>query len=161
MPKEINFETSLKTFVRSTKASMAAALACATLSLAHFAEHGDTSQLNRFVEAMPKNYIRRAAFVKWALAHAPLKLEGGKFVKDKAENAVPLNLEAANAKPFWDFAPDQEDMIFSDADVYAAFTNAIKKFRKDKSKPKDEGSRAFLDKAAAWIEQNKPVAKAA
>lgn len=161
MPKEINFETSLKTFVRSTKASMAAALACATLSLAHFAEHGDTSQLNRFLEAMPKNYVRRAAFVKWAMAHAPLKLEGGKFVKDKDEKAIGFNLEAANAKPFWDFAPDQEDVIFTQADVYAAFVATVKKFRKDKTKPKSEEDRKFLDKFAGWLEQNAPAKAAA
>lgn len=153
MAKEITFATSLKTFTRSTKASMAAALACATLSLAHFEKHGDTSQLNQFLEAMPKNYIRRAAFTKWAMAHAPLTLEGQKFVKDKDADAVPFNLEAANAQPFWDYAPDKEDLIFAKADVLAAFMAVVKKFRSEHAKPATDADKLFVDKIEQAIKQ--------
>jgi hypothetical protein len=148
-----NFEKALKGFVKATASSMKYALACSQLALTHFQEHGDLTPAQRFLEAMPKNYVRRAAFLKWLAAHAPVTMENGKLLKDKSDKAIDFNLDGAFAKPFWEFAPDQEEVIFSKADVLAAFMATVKRFRKDKTKPATEADMAIVNQIEAEIKR--------
>lgn len=125
------FTKHLDAFVGAIKASMEHALICAVMAIEHYAAHEDLSYCQRFLDAMPKNFTRRTAFLKWLAAHSPITIEDGKLKKDKADDAVPFNVEAAKAKPFWEFAPDQEDIVLSDNDAFKRLMQAIKYFRRD------------------------------
>lgn len=151
-PKQLTFEGHLKAFTRSIKASVVHALACATLSLQHFHDHGDTSKCMAFYNAMPDNFVRKTAYVKWLMAHAPIIWDGKQLVKDKTDDAVKFNLEAALAKPFWEFAPDQELKELSNEDAYKRLMAAIKYFRSDKVKI-DEPTKRMVDSVEVAIKE--------
>jgi hypothetical protein len=161
MAKNISFDARLIAFVKATKSSMAAALDCSKLAILHFEQHGDLSYAQRFLEAMPKNYVRRVAFVKWLAAHAPVLVEQAKLVKDKGENAVPFNTKAALAMPFWEYAPDQEDIIVTSEDAFKKFQAAVKFFRRDNVKMKDEAGKKLVDAVDSLIKNMARANKAA
>lgn len=132
------FNAALQTFSRSTKSSMNAAKVCAETALQHFHDHGDTVLCQRFVEAMPKNYGRKTAFLLWAKDHSPIlqitetvedkKVQ--KLVKDRTEAAIDWNLEAALEKPFWEYAPEKAQVAWGFDDVVKSITSALSKFEK-------------------------------
>ena len=144
-----DFDKHLKVFVKSVATVMESAKHCANISILHFAEHGDVSLCQRFLDAMPKNFVRRAAYLQWLLAHSPLKVThqaGGaiKLSKDKSEKANPYNTEAALKVLFWDFAPDPEDIIVTDEDAFKRFMAAINYFRRKNVKAPD-GVKALVN----------------
>lgn len=145
------FDKALKGFTASTKSSMEHALACALLSLTHFEAHGDTSQIQRFHDAMPKDYARRAAYLLWLRDHSPLTTKDGKFVKDTTEAARPFNLDAAKAKPFWEYAPEREQVAFGANDVVVALERAVKRFKGEKKHAADDKATAILALAEAAV----------
>ena len=132
--KQVQFDQALNAFVRSIKESMDTALVCSVLALEHYAEHDNLNWCQKFLEAMPKNFTRKAAYVKWLAAHSPITMVDGKFKKDKADDAIKFNLQGARAKPFWDYAPANEDILLTDADAFAKLMTAIKYFRRDSVK---------------------------
>lgn len=154
------FEGAYAVFVRSTKASMDAARACAEHAIRHFEKHGDLSQAQRFLDGMKEhshNYVRRGAFVKWLAAHSPVTMEAGKFVKDKRETAMPFNLEAALKLPFWSFAPDNEELFVDNEDAFKRFLAACKFFQRDKVHCTPE-VKALADQVKAIVEAAKAKA---
>lgn len=130
--KNITFEAALKRFTSATTSSMKYARICAELALRHFADHDDLRKCQLFLDAMPKNYTRKSAFVEWLVAHSPAELVDGKLQKDKGENANAFDLKGATAKPFWDYAPERPIQNFSAKDVIEALHRTIKKFENSK-----------------------------
>lgn len=155
MPKNqgpLTFDKALKGFVTSTNNSMKFARMCANIAIKHFAEHGDVIYAQNFLDAMPKNYVRRAAFLKWLASHSPVIMVDGKLAKDKAETAVAFNVEAAHAIDFWEFAPDMEVVEFDTTDILKALKGAIKKFEnKERYKAHDAQTLLRLEAAKNLI----------
>lgn len=129
------FEALISSFKKSTAQSMADARELANLVIKQFEEHGDLSYAQTFLEAMPKNYIRRAAFLRWMSDHSPIKMDGDKLVKDKAPDAVEFRVAVAIATPFWDYAPDPEDVNFGSQEVIKAMKATISRFNKERMHP--------------------------
>jgi hypothetical protein len=99
--------------------------------------------LQRFYDAMTKNYHRRSAFKFWVTMHSPITMEKDKFAKDRNPKAIKMNLEGAFKKAFWDCKPDREDTWFVSTDVVDALQKTVKKFEGDKYHT--------LDKSAAEL----------
>jgi hypothetical protein len=145
------FDKALKGFASSIKTNMSFALACAVLSLTHFEAHGDTSYIQRFHDAMPKDYARRAAYLLWLREHSPLTMKDGKFVKDTTEAAIEFDLAGAKAKPFWEYAPEREQVAWGANDVVVALERAIKRFKSGKKPAADDAATAKLALADAAV----------
>ena len=114
-------------------------------ALINFAQHGSTNLLNDHLHDLQtagKNYNRPAAYVKWAIAHQPLKYEGGKLVKDKDSkmSAEHWTNQLAHAQtiPYWEFAPDTELLRFGAPDFLSKLESVIKTFENKKHVPKDQ-----------------------
>lgn len=136
------FDVALPLFKKSVEESMVHAKACADNAILHFEEYGDCTLLQRFYEAMPENYSRRSAFLKWAREHSPLASKGGKFYKDSGPNAVPFNTATAVETPFWDYTPDKVIETFASTDLIKAVDAIIKRF--EERPPKDDSASAAL-----------------
>ena len=133
------FDVALSRFKTATRSSMKYAQICAEYSLRQFADHGNLNQAQAFMDAMPKNYVRRTAYLKWLAAHSPVTMQQGKLLKDVSDNAQPFNVEEALKVTFWDFAPDQEQIVWEYDDVVIALNKAIKKFENsEKYAPRTE-----------------------
>lgn len=160
--RSTSFEVALKNFKRSVKSSMRYARDCAELALEHFAEHGNTSKLTTFLEAMPDNYLRKAALVKWAVTFAPLSLESKKFVKDMTRKDMKIDLKAAFEKPFWDFAPEPEIKNFTADDLLANVQTLIRRYENaERMKAADEQAERTLKALKQAVENVKvPAAPA-
>ena len=128
------FDMALRAFLKSQTELMGLARECANLAISHFAEHGDTSYLQRLHDAFAKNFMRRTALVAWACEHAPIVFEGSKFSKDKSETAVAMNLDGALSVDFWDFKPEAVAEYYVGSDVIEALTRALKTFEGGKRK---------------------------
>jgi hypothetical protein len=139
------FEKLLATFKKTTQQSMDAARALANIAIEQFADHGNLSYAQSFLEAMPKNYIRRAAFLKWLGDHAPITMDkDGHLVKDKSPNATELDVVGAVKTPFWEYAPDPEQVYFGAQDVVVALRRAAAKFTKDRYHAASDKARETL-----------------
>ena len=144
------FEKLLATFVKSTAQSMEAARELANMAIRQFEEHGDLSYAQSFLDAMPKNYIRRAAFIKWLGDHSPLSVEGETLTKDKSPDAAPFRVEVAILTSFWEYAPDPEVISYGSDDVIAAMKRTVAKFGKERY-------HAASDKAAVTVNMAKTL----
>lgn len=130
------FETTLKKFLSSNKSAMDAALKCSHLAIDHFYHHGDTAYLQRLLEAFTENWNRVAAYKLWMRDFCPVKMTGdGKLSKDQeradvmwADEASKAKvLDAAKAKPFWEYAPAKEQVDFNfETDLIGRLENVIK-----------------------------------
>lgn len=170
MPENLTFDAALKQFVKSTKSSMVYAKACANMAIQHFQEHGDLCHAQSFLDAMPANYVRRVAFMKWLTAHSPATLgeavkgEGRKLIKDKSPDAVAFDVEGALAVDFWEFAPDLEVISFNGQTIDQALRAVIKRFRNvNRYLPEAETALKHLDEVEGAIEKValSPIAVAA
>lgn len=131
----------LGAFRQATQSAMQLCAALAGAALLHFNEHGDVIYLNELLEAIPENYGRRAAYVKWAADHAPLGMRDGKFIKDKAK-AEKLNwdnpdgevkaalLKKAQEKEFWDYVPAPKPVIITEGDAVDNIFSLVARIRK-------------------------------
>jgi hypothetical protein len=134
MSMKTQFEKHVKAFLAATLSSMEHAKHAAEISLAYFEKEGDLSLAQTWLDtiSVPKlsNYIRRAAYVKWLCAFSPAMVdqETGRFKKDKSPEANPFDLEKAAEKPFWDYAPNPENIQFGSPQVITALTKALAKF---------------------------------
>ena len=129
------FSANLDTFKRLTVDGMASARLCAEMALTHFAKTGDVVYLQNMLDVIEKegkNYVRKAAFLSWAIAFSPLTSEKGKLRKDKSKDANPFNLLKAEEKPFWEFAPEKEAVAFGYNDVVVKLKAVIKSYKDEK-----------------------------
>lgn len=150
------FEKALNTFVTSTKATMEAAASCANLSIEIFAENGDLSQAQKFLDAMDKvgrNFVRRNAFLKWMGDHSPLAMKEGKLVKDKSDSANAFRLEAAVAVNFWDYDPPEADITdFTSENLAKALQAVINRYsNENKFVAKNKAAELMLVKATKQV----------
>ncbi len=150
-------EIALKGFHGSTQASMRFARECAELSIMQFEDHGDLQFVYDFLSAIEKsgkNYVRKAAYISWLAAHAPIAFDKDKkrLVKDKKANATAFNIEKAIAKPFWEFKPDTEVALFTKLDLLRALEGTVKRYENgNKFKAANEATENMLIKAKAAI----------
>jgi hypothetical protein len=143
----------LEAFKTATSRSKKLALDCSQMALQHFADHGNVHYLQLFHDAMPKNFLRRGAFIKWACDHAPLVWKESKFRKDTSEAAVTLDLARANKVAFWDYNPETPILNYNSDNVIAAFEAVIKRFDNgDKTKPADNAAQATFEQLRAVVE---------
>ncbi|HKI62893.1 MAG TPA: hypothetical protein VKA31_11420 [Mariprofundaceae bacterium] len=160
MAKEITFDYALKQFKSATTSSMKYARICAEMALREFADSGNLSQCQQFLDAMPKNYTRKAAFVQWVVDHSPLLLADGKFQKDKSDTANKLNIDGAMTKPFWDYVPEKPIINYSAKDVIEALERTIKRFDNSKKMhPATDDAVATLARVKAAIHGVEVVTK--
>lgn len=145
------FEEKLAKFIKVTTVSKQLALELSIMALEHFKEHGQVAQLQQFHDAMPENFHRRAALLLWLRDHSPITMEGGKFFKDKTEDAIAFNLEGALAKPFWDYAPPKEQVQFGKDDVIVQLKRVVSRFKSKRYDANDEDALAMVDKAEEAI----------
>ena len=75
---------------------------CVLGTHAHFGEHGDTSLIERLTNGL-HSVARPNALRAWFVKYGPLTYSAktGKFTKDKSDDANPLNLDGANASPYF------------------------------------------------------------
>jgi hypothetical protein len=143
--KELSFADCLKRFVSATKNSMKYAILCSEMGLAHFEKTGDLVYCQSFMDAMPKNFIRKTAYLKWLVAFSPAELKGGKLVKDKSETANPFDLDGARQITFWDMLPEKEIKNFAAADALAAVVKLLDGYdNAQRFKPEDEIATSYV-----------------
>ena len=140
------FDSLLEAFVKSTATSMEAARDLAIMCIQVFEDNGDLSYAQKFLEAMPKNYIRRQAFLKWLCDFAPVTMDGSTLVKDKSKDANEFKVAEAIVVSFWDYAPEPETINYGANDVVVAIQRTIAKFSKTTKEGK-ERYHAASDKA--------------
>lgn len=131
---ESTFNTMLERFKSHTASAMEAALALSHMAIQQFAQHGNLSYAQKFLDAMPLNYARKGAFVEWLRDHSPLKVEGTlkagyTLSKDKSPEANPFRVEVALATPFWEYMPEKETINFDEKDIVKAIKSTINKYR--------------------------------
>lgn len=121
-------------------------------SLAHHAEHGDTTLVNRLVLAMPKSG-RRNALMAWCENYgagltpntdkATAKDQPFAHVKGSKKS---FDVKAADAKPFWEFKPEPEYVQF---DLAAALAMLLRKAENALASEQQDGTLISPEKLAA------------
>lgn len=158
---ETRFAGLLQVFTTAIVSAMSTSTELAIMGLEHFAadskgNSGDLSYCQRFLDAMPKNYTRVAAYITWLKAHAPVTVEGNvkdgyRLKKDKSDNAVALNIKAAKEKPYWEFSPAKEGVNFGVEDVMKALMRVVKTHRDSNHKPTSELAIIAVNKAEVAV----------
>ena len=97
--------------------------------LAHASEHGDTTLLDKLVNAMPRG-SRKLALVEWALAFGQVVVLDKKTAKDTGrvfglDRGKKLDLDEAIAQPWMDFRPEADPATAFDAQ--AAVQSVLRK----------------------------------
>ena len=104
--------------------------------LAHFAEHGDLSKAQRLVDGL-HSACRPNALRAWFVKYGPISYSAktNRFTKDKSDDAKELNLDGANASPYFSDTKEQTvaallDITKADA-LFAATIKRLEKALKD------------------------------
>lgn len=131
---------------------------CAVSALAHFAQHGDSTLLNRLIVALPKS-ARTNALVAWALHFGQLVQNDDKSTRvaqPVVKSSVPkaFDLEACQVTPFWAFKAQEGTPTWS-FDTYSAsliksLDTAISKATDDAHKAKLQGAKLALAGGAVF-----------
>jgi hypothetical protein len=134
------FEGLLKTFVESTNISQDAAEQLSWITIEEFERTGNLSLAQRFLEAMPENYIRRQAYLQWLADFSPLEMDGNVLKKDKRSSARKFDVESAKAIKFWMHKKESKAVSFFSADsVVVAIEQAAGKFNGSRFVPQGRG----------------------
>lgn len=111
----------------------------AALSCLQYAEqHGDVTMMQRLIVALPAS-TRKNALLAWACAFGKFSpSEDGKSVEYNKHGST--DLATAEAKPFWDFVPEQPFKPFDLAAELAKLVKRAEKAAKDErnSLPDDQ-----------------------
>ena len=160
VPSGTTFNDALLAFRKSNALSRAWARYCAEHSLMHFSQHGDVTYIQRFHDALTRNWNRRNAYVSWLVEFSPIAYDNGKFSKDKRENAKPFNLTGALKEPFWDFKPEKEYGEMTLLGVFEMLFKSLDKAEKHKITEETKTSvarlRTVLTKQMAGIGNTQP-----
>lgn len=141
------FKTKLEELKQALGNSMALARELAETSLRIFEQDGNLNYIADLTNAIPTNFGRQTALIKWFKDHSPSVVNFDKnsntysWKKDKAENANAFDVEKACQTPFWDYAPDTSVKLFASSDVDKRLLGVIKSF-KDESKNKPMNAKA-------------------
>ena len=125
----------------------------ANITISQFAEHGDLSYAQSFYDNMPKNYVRRAAYLKWMADHSPLSMANDQLSKDKSDDAAPFKVEVALLTSFWEYAPDPEQVHFGSNDVVVALKRTVAKFGKERYTAASDKAAIAVNHAKVMIEE--------
>jgi len=148
--KPRNFDQMLEAWAKATTASRDLAVEIANYAISHLYEHGQIAFLQKFLVALEttgKNYVRKSAYLLWLKAYAPVKIESSALVVDKSKEFDPELLKKALEKPFFDFAPEKEKIIFEAEGVVVPITRAIANFDRENMIPKDNNAVKAVDLA--------------
>ena len=139
--KLVTFDQALKDFVGSTASSMRSARLATDLAIVHYFNTGDLSYCQRFLDAIPKNYVRRTAYLSWLQTYAPIQIVKDRLFKDKTDEAKmsyggcekhPMNEDHVNralAKSFWDHKPEPVEIEFGEGDIITQLLKAASTMR--------------------------------
>jgi len=108
----------------------------AMLIMKHAKEHGDCSQAQDLVMAMPAS-MRRTMLIQWFSLYSPIVTKNDATFKSKLRLSdnnlfVDFNLEGAEATPFWQIAnetPESKPMTYDEAVAFVA--RLAKRFDKE------------------------------
>lgn len=125
---KLTFEEALAKYVASLAKHMEYARIASELALEQVVKGDNRNWVQALYAAIPKNYGRRDAFVKWVCEHTPTVLENMKFKKDTRPGACKNNLEKAMQKPFWDYKPMKEIVNFDTGTFMKALWAVFKRF---------------------------------
>lgn len=168
-----DFDKARTAFRRNVETGKKLAVTLANAAIEHFRSCGDTSYIADFhadLIGAGKNFVRAGAYLKWLVAHAPVKLEANKFVKDQDRSAElgwgDGSTEAAKAlvaksseKAFFDFAPEATISNFSAADVIDAVEKIVSRFQNSKkAKAKDATASAKVTALSDFVATLKAAA---
>ena len=152
------FEQVLAKFVKATTNSRDLARQCSEMAMDAFAKLGedgeicyDLSKAQAFFDAIPKNYVRRQAYVAWLVNFGPIRLVENKLLKDKGEHANDLDVDGAKATPFWEFNPAQDPVNFGAADIIQALNGSIRKFERENYTAMNPAATAKLAEAKVAV----------
>lgn len=126
---------------------MALARELSEVSLRIFEQDGNLNYITDLTNAIPTNFGRQTALIKWFKDHSPSVVNFDKnsntysWKKDKAENANAFDVEKACQTPFWDYAPDTSVKLFASSDIDKRLLGVIKSF-KDEGKNKPMNAKA-------------------
>lgn len=108
---------------------------CGVSCLAHASEHGDTTLLDKLLNALPKG-ARKLAFTEWVLAHGQVRLlsnkvkaekvrikNGATFILDRERT---LDLEGAMSKSWVEFKP--EAAVQTAFDLQGSVQSLVKRY---------------------------------
>lgn len=136
-----SFEAGVKSFVSSINRSKFLAQWLANEAIQHFYDHGDVSKcqtlLNTF-EEHGKNFVRKAAFMKWLKEFSPIDMKEGKLKKKEGGEFDESLIAKAKETPFWEYSPDPEDVVFEFDDVVQDLNRVLKKYAGERYKPASE-----------------------
>lgn len=144
----------LEAWAKATTSSRDLAVEISNYAISHFYEHGNTALLQKFLTALEttgKNYVRKAAYLSWLKAFAPVKMEAGKLVKDKDKEFDPELLKKALEQKFFDFAPEKENVFFEAEGVVVPLTRAIANFDRDNMIPKNDNAVKAVELARTMV----------
>lgn len=148
--KLVTFEQALKDFIGSTAKSMSSARMATDLAIVHYFNTGDLSYCQKFLDAIPKNYVRRTAYLAWLSTYCPVTLNGDRLYKDKRAESVthfgstsdhPMTEEFLNlaiSKSFWDHKPEPVVTDLEEADVIGIVLKSVNKLRGKSFNPTPE-----------------------
>ncbi len=156
--KPRSFDALIEMWTKATVTSRDLAVEIANYAISHFYEHGNTALLQQFLTALEttgKNYVRKASYLLWLKAFAPVKMEGGKLVKDKDQEFDPALLEKALKTKFFDFAPEKEKVFFEADGVVVPITRAVAAFDRENMIPKDDNAVKAVELAHQMVAQLK------
>ncbi len=156
--KPRSFDALIEMWTKATVTSRDLAVEIANYAISHFYEHGNTALLQQFLTALEttgKNYVRKASYLLWLKAFAPVKMEGGKLVKDKDQEFDPALLEKALKTKFFDFAPEKEKVFFEAEGVVVPITRAVAAFDRENMIPKDDNAVKAVEMAHHMVAQLK------
>lgn len=141
------FKTKLEELKKALGSSMALARELAEAALSIFEQDGNLNYITDLTNALPANFGRQAALIKWFRDHSPSVVTSDKnsntysWKKNKTEGATPFNVEEACKTAFWDYAPDTSVKLFASSDIDKRLLGVIKSF-KDESKNKPMNAKA-------------------
>ena len=137
----VSFDQALKDFVGSTSKSMLSARLATELAIVHYYNTGDLSYCQRFLDAIPKNYVRRTAYLSWLATYSPIIVAKDRLYKDKRDEAAlsfgstadhPMtvgHVEAALSKSFWDHKPEPEIIDFEEGAIIGQLLKGVNTLR--------------------------------
>lgn len=124
------FKAALATYKRDVEASMASAVVASQLAMRHAKTHGDAVFLQRMHDAIPKNYGRRDAFVRWVDKYSPFTIRAGLFVKDEKRTDAAWNLDEAFKIAFYDATPVPQILDITGDTIYKGLDSLVKRAEK-------------------------------
>lgn len=157
------FKRTLKDFKNHLSATKRTAHHLAVAAAQHFKDHGDTSRLQQLLDCFEnegKNFVRVAAYKLWMRDTLPITMDAdtGKLIKRPGSEFDEDKFEQGMNKPFWNWAPDKEDIIWDENDVLKMLRKGVSTLENDRHKPKDANATAKLEEVKNFLHKMEEAA---